>query len=76
MGNRGSSPGGSRDGFIQHSVQTTSETHPPNLPTESGQGLKLTSHLNLVPSFKDFWSYICTPSYIFIARSLIKHNKS
>jgi len=66
----------SRDWFIQHSVQTTSETHPPSLTTESGQGLKLTTHLNLVPSFKNFWSYTCTPSYIFIARSLIKHNKS
>jgi len=56
-------------------VQTISETHPPSFPTESGQGMKLTTHLNLVPSFKYFWSYTCTPSYTFIAR-LIKHNKS
>lgn len=38
--------------------------------------MKLTPNLNLVPSFMNFWSYTCTPSYIFIARSLIKHNKS
>jgi len=76
MGNRGSSPGRSRDWFIHHSVQTTYETHPPSLPSESGHEVKLTTHLKLVPSFKNFWSYTCTPSSIFIARSLIKDNQS
>jgi hypothetical protein len=53
---------------------------PPNLKTNGprhrfprgGGGVKLTTHLHLVPSFKNACSYTSTPSHVFLELCLIK----
>jgi hypothetical protein len=40
---------------------------------QSGRGVKLATHLHLVPSSKNAWCYTATPQYVFMALCLIKH---
>jgi hypothetical protein len=39
----------------------------------SGRDVKLTTHLHLVPRWKNAWSYTSTPQYVFMAWCLVKH---
>jgi hypothetical protein len=39
---------------------------------KSGLSVKLTTHLHLVPSSKNTWSYISIPQYAFMAWCLVK----
>jgi hypothetical protein len=56
--------------FFHHRVQTGSGAHPASYPNgtsgslpggKAAWGLKLTSHLHVVPRSKNEWSYISTP---------------
>jgi hypothetical protein len=54
--------------FATASKSTLGSIRPPFNPQRglfhlgwSGRGVKLTTHLHLVPSFKNVWSYTCTP---------------
>jgi hypothetical protein len=40
---------------------------------QSGRGVKLTTHVHLVPRSKNAWSYTSTPQYAFRAWCLVKH---
>jgi hypothetical protein len=42
----------------------------------SGRGMKLTTHLHLVPGSKNAWSYTSIPQYIFMAWCLVKQRDS
>jgi hypothetical protein len=39
---------------------------------QSGRGVKLTTHLQLVPRSKNAWSYTSTPQYVFMAWCSVK----
>jgi hypothetical protein len=40
---------------------------------ESSPGVKVTTHLHLVPRSKNAWNYISTRQYAFMAWFLVKH---
>jgi len=40
---------------------------------KSGRDMKLTIHLRLVTIYRNAWSYISTPQYVFMAWCLVKH---
>jgi hypothetical protein len=43
-----------------------------SFPGESGRGMKLTTHLHLVPRLKNEWSYTSTPQYAFMGWCSVK----
>jgi hypothetical protein len=57
-----------------HRVQTDSRAHAASYPMATrGRGVKLTTHLHLVPRSKNAWRYTSTPQYVFMAWCLVKH---
>jgi hypothetical protein len=42
---------------------------------ESGRGVKVTTHLHLVPRSKNSWSYTSTPQYVFMAWCSVKKSQ-
>jgi hypothetical protein len=74
-------PVGAGNFSLRHHVQTGSGAHPASHPMGVGgsftggkrPGVKLTSHLHLVPSSKNAWSYTSTSQYVFMRWCLVKH---
>jgi hypothetical protein len=71
-----------RSGFQGSIPGGGSGAHPASYPMgtrgsfprgKSGRGVKLTTHLHLVPRSKNAWSYTSTPQYAFMAWCLVKH---
>jgi hypothetical protein len=68
-GSRVRFPAGAGNSSLHHRVQTGSGAHPASYPMGTGgsfpgingRGLKLTTHLHLVPRSKEEWSYTSTP---------------
>jgi hypothetical protein len=62
--------------FSLHRVQNGSEAHPASYPMGSMgsfQGVKLTTHLYLVPSHRMRGAIPPLPQYVFMAWCLVKH---
>jgi hypothetical protein len=67
--------------FLRHRVQTGSGSHPASYPTGSGAlspgvrgwGVKLTTHLHLVPRLRKREAIPPLPQYVFMAWCLVKH---
>jgi hypothetical protein len=65
---------------LRHRFQNGSAAHPasyPMVPEALSPGLKrpgvkLTTHLHLVPRSKNEWNYTCTPQYAFMAWCSVK----
>jgi hypothetical protein len=66
---------------LRHRIQTRSGTHPASYPmgtgglfprVQSGRGVKLTTHLHLVPRLRMREAIPPLPSYVFVARCLNK----
>jgi hypothetical protein len=69
-GSRVRFPVGAGNFSLHHRVQNDTEAHPASYPMgtmtffpggKSGRGVKLTTHLLLVPRSKNAWSYTSTP---------------
>jgi hypothetical protein len=54
---------------LRHHYQTGSGAHPASYPMGTGgeRGVKLTTHLHLVPRSKNEWSYTSSPQYVLMA---------
>jgi hypothetical protein len=70
-------PAGAGNFSLHHRVQTGSEAHPASCPMGmgGGRGVKLTTHLHLVPRLKNEWSYTSTPQYAFMAWCSAKRHR-
>jgi hypothetical protein len=69
-------PAGAGNFSLHHRVQTSSGVHltsfamgtrSPFPGSKAAGGVKLTTHLHLVPRSKNAWSYTSTPQYAFVA---------
>jgi hypothetical protein len=62
---------------LHHPVQNGSGTHPASYPMgtrgSSGRGVKLTTHLHLVPRSRVSGTILPLPQYVFMAWFLVKH---
>jgi hypothetical protein len=67
--------------FLAHAILTAAVTTFQNLTflhvtvVYCGRGVKLTTHLHLMPRSKNAWSYTSTPQYVFMAWCLVKHRE-
>jgi hypothetical protein len=75
-------PVGAGNFSLHHRVQNGSVAHPASYTMDvpgalslgySGRGVKLTTHLHLVPRSKNEWSYTSIPQYVFVTRCLVNH---
>jgi hypothetical protein len=75
-------PAGAGNFSLHLRVQKGSGAHPASYPMGTRSsfpggkavwGVKLTTHLHLVPRWKNEWSYTSIPQYAFMAWCLIKH---